>query len=905
MKTSDAEVSALLATSSAAAAADVDATSTTPAAPGETAKETVKSAGERILFVVNNASFFESHRLSVAQHAQSLGYEVGLCTGREASPTLALHALPKLAQAGLTPKRVSFRSSGVNPVLELIGFIQLVWFVRKFRPTLVHCASPKGVLYGGLAARLTGVPAVVLAVSGMGYAYTGGHASTSRRWAKAAYERLSKWAYGHPNKRVIVQNEDDAAAVTARGLAKRSEVRLIAGSGVVLDDFVHLPLQGREPLVLLPARMLRDKGVVEFVEAAKRLRKHAPQWRFVLVGTADYDNPSAISRALIEQWQRDGDINWMGHVSDPKAMVALYARAAIVCLPSYREGMPRVLLEAAAAGCAVVTTDAIGCRDAIDPGVTGDLVPVGNSAALADVLLALMRDPERRSRYGQAGRVRAQKLFGLGAVHNNTMAVYRELLAPRAPQSGHVHEATTASRLMLVQLNELSFDVVQPYIARLGLKSFPRLMSGHFIATQAEAQYELLEPWIQWPSVYNGQTAAEHGLMRLGDAIGHSSPQIFELLEQRGVSVGCVAAFSAENRMQRPAYFIPDPWTATHSDPSWWSRVLSAAISQMVNDNSQQRATLKSLLHLSLGVMRFARPCHYDLYLKLAATAKGAPWRKALFLDVLLHDMHWRLFHAKGAQFSTVFLNAGAHIQHHYLRNARAVPQGGAANPASYVSADVDPVAEMLSVYDRLLADYLALPASNTGAIIATGLSQQPFEAEKYYWRLRNHTQFLNAMGIAHRAVMPRMSRDFLIEFATADAASQAQQTLSQLRVTPRGEALFGVIDNRGDSLFVTLTYPHAVTEDDAVEGGLCRCALAPEVAMVALKNGMHRSLGHAYFSADVAALAPADGSHVKNLHESIQGFFDKPAPLPSASAFTSATASLARTQSASLRHGA
>ena len=386
------------------------------------------SKGERVLYVVNNASFFESHRLSVAECARRLGYAVGLCTGHEASGTLAVQALPKLTEAGLAPKRVSFRSARMNPFSELIGFIQLVLYVRRFQPSLLHCASPKGVLYGGLAARLNGVPALVLAVSGMGYAHTGGQASASRRWARAAYEHLSHWAYGHPNKRVIVQNEDDAAAVTSRGLAWSSEVRLIARSDVVLNDFVHLPLHGREPLIVLPARMLRDKGVVEFVEAARLLRSQAPQWRFVLAGTADYDNPSAVPRSMIEAWQNDGDINWMGHVHDPKAMVALYARAAIVCLPSYREGMPRVLLEAAAAGCAVVTTDAIGCRDAIDPGITGDLVPVADARALASTLLALIQDPERRVRYGQAGRARAQKMFGIDAVHTNTMTVYRELL---------------------------------------------------------------------------------------------------------------------------------------------------------------------------------------------------------------------------------------------------------------------------------------------------------------------------------------------------------------------------------------------------------------------------------------------------------------------------------------------
>jgi hypothetical protein len=454
-----------------------------------------------------------------------------------------------------------------------------------------------------------------------------------------------------------------------------------------------------------------------------------------------------------------------------------------------------------------------------------------------------------------------------------------------------VRKSSMAQRLMLVQLNEISFDVVQRYVERLGLKSFAALMAGHFITTQAEPEYELLEPWIQWPSVYNGLEAAEHGLTRLGDAIGHTIPQIFETLEQRGVNVGCVAAFSAENRLQNPAYFIPDPWTATPSDNSWWSRVLSAAISQMVNDNSQQRVTLRSLLHLTLGVMRFARPRHYDLYLRLAATAGGAPWRKALFLDVLLHDMHWRLFHAKGAQFSTVFLNAGAHIQHHYFRNARAMPQS-AANPADYVAAHLDPVAEMLSVYDRLLADYVGLPEapSQRSTIIATGLSQQPYDREKYYWRLRNHSQFLNAAGITHRRVLPRMSRDFLIEFDSTQDAVRAEQALSHLHVLPSGEALFGVIENRSDSVFTSLTYPHAITAQDVVQGGASAIPLAPEVALVALKNGMHRSQGHAYFSPGVAAFAPADGAHVKHLHHSIRAFFNA-SPVASATSAASASA--------------
>lgn len=406
----------------------------------------VVARSRRVLFVVNNAAFFESHRLPVAQRAQQSGYTVSLCTGHEASATLARHAMPRLAAAGLLPHRVAFRSASINPMFELIGLVQLILHVFRTRPDVLHCASPKGVLYGGIAARLAGTPALVMAISGMGYAFTRGSGASSttgsgrdgllRRLVRGVHQHLSGLAFGHANKRVIVQNDEDYRILCETGLARPDEVRLIRGSGVVLNRFVHLPLVppgGREPLVVLPARLLRDKGVVEFAEAAQRLRAQIPGWRFVLVGTADYDNPSAVPLEQIQQWQQQGVLEWWGHVED---MATLYGRAAIVCLPSYREGMPRALLEAAAAGCAVVTTDAIGCREAIEPGITGDLVPPHDANALAAALLALIHDAPRRRRYGNAGRERAVRCFGIETVLDDTLALYEELL----PQSAR-HEA--------------------------------------------------------------------------------------------------------------------------------------------------------------------------------------------------------------------------------------------------------------------------------------------------------------------------------------------------------------------------------------------------------------------------------------------------------------------------------
>ena len=397
-------------------------------------------APDRLVFVVNNAAFFESHRLPVAQRALAEGFSVGLCTGAEASATLARSAAPRLARSGVQHWRMAFRSAGINPLVEAWGLLQLVLRLRRERPTVVHCASPKGVLYGGIAARLAGVPSVVLAISGMGYAFTSNCGDGPQPLWRRALRRLARglarrviggasaFAFGHQNKRVIVQNEDDRQAVCTQGLARADEVRLICGSGVDLARFVHLPLAGRGPLVVLPARLLKDKGVLEFADAARLLRPLLPDWRFVLVGTADYDNPSAVPRQRIEQWRREGLLEWWGHVED---MPGVYRQASIVCLPSYREGMPRVLLEAAAAGCAVVTSDAIGCRDAISPGQTGDLVPVGDAAALAKVLLALMRDPERCRRYGAEGRARAIALYDLMAVVDAHMGIYGELKARR------------------------------------------------------------------------------------------------------------------------------------------------------------------------------------------------------------------------------------------------------------------------------------------------------------------------------------------------------------------------------------------------------------------------------------------------------------------------------------------
>jgi glycosyltransferase involved in cell wall biosynthesis len=270
------------------------------------------------------------------------------------------------------------------------------------------------------------VPSVVLAISGMGYAFTpASEGGLARKLVRAVVTALARGAFGHRNRKVIVQNRDDEQWVIDSALCLREDLHLIPGSGVDASYFRGSPASGRAPLVVFPARLLRDKGVVEFVDAVRMIRDRAPGWRFLIAGGADSQNPTAVSSAQVQAWVSEGLIEWPGYVTD---MPELLSSASIVCLPSYyREGLPKALLEAAAAGCAVITADSVGCREAIVAGETGDLVPPREVPALASALLALIEDAPRRVAYGVAGRRLARQRFALDAILAEIFRLYAAL----------------------------------------------------------------------------------------------------------------------------------------------------------------------------------------------------------------------------------------------------------------------------------------------------------------------------------------------------------------------------------------------------------------------------------------------------------------------------------------------
>lgn len=397
--------------------------------------------------------------------------------------------------------------------------------------------------------------------------------------------------------------------------------------------------------------------------------------------------------------------------------------------------------------------------------------------------------------------------------------------------------------VFLLELNEVNFDHVRHYAARGGLPNLSRLIERHGVAkTFSEQRYEELEPWIQWVTAHSGLTFAEHGVFRLGDITLHDFPQIWEVLEAKGFKVGAISPMNANNRTKQAAFFVPDPWTPTTLTASPLLRRLYGAIVQAVNDNAQARLTPDSILALLAGAGRYARGANYRRYLALAAAARRKPWAKAMFLDLLLADVFIVETRRTRPDFASLFLNAGAHIQHHYMFNSPAY-DGALRNPDWYVAPGQDPVGEVYALYDHIVGE-IGRIFPDARLMIATGLHQDPHDSVTYYWRLKDHAAFLKRLGAPFVRVEPRMSRDFFIACADEADAARTEAILGSVKGLC-GTPLFE-IDNRGADLFVMLTWPHDIPDDFCyLVGNEQRDGLRKEVAFVAIKNGHHNGIGY------------------------------------------------------------
>lgn len=386
-----------------------------------------KSKRLTLLFLVTDDWFFLMHRQALALAAQSAGFRVLVAT----APGPRVKEIEAL---GFAHYSLKMRRSSRNPLREMVGLLDLVKLYRRLRPDIVHQVSIKPIIYGSLAAKIAGIPAVVNAVTGLGFVFIAGgrRKRVLRRLVESVYCLLGK----RMQVRFLFENPDDRDHFLEKSIIVPEKAVLILGSGVDIEHFHPQKTELEDPasvtqisVVLLAARLLWHKGVEEFVKAARVLQKKGIKAEFWLAGMPDMSNPAAVPVSRLLYWHRQGAVRWLGFQND---MPALYQKAAIVCLPTrYREGIPVTLLEAAASGKPLVATDMPGCREIVRPGENGFLVTPGDVSDLAAALEKLLLNRQLRVKFGRNGRQMVEKGFSDKKVISDTFTVYRELLGDR------------------------------------------------------------------------------------------------------------------------------------------------------------------------------------------------------------------------------------------------------------------------------------------------------------------------------------------------------------------------------------------------------------------------------------------------------------------------------------------
>lgn len=374
----------------------------------------MKASCPKILFFVTEDWFVFSHWLPLIAGAKDAGFEVVVVTRTNKH-------VGKILQYGVRVIPFEISRRGSNIFREFKTILRLIEIYRKERPDIVHHVAMKPMLYGSLVSHLTRVPYTVNWVAGMGWLFVSNNLQ-AKILQIVVRKVLGMLLRGTS---VIVENKDDQAIIVNTGVADQL-IHLVRGAGV--DTLLYTPTPELDGvlLVVLPARMLWDKGVGEFVEAATQLKRRGVNARFVLAGEPDTENPASVPEHQLIAWQNEGVVEWWGRRED---MPQVLAQSHIVCLPSYREGLPKALLEAASSGRPIVTTDVPGCREIVCDGDNGFLVEARNSTALADALAQLLVDPELRERMGRRGRERVLSEFSQERIVAQVLALYRGVLS--------------------------------------------------------------------------------------------------------------------------------------------------------------------------------------------------------------------------------------------------------------------------------------------------------------------------------------------------------------------------------------------------------------------------------------------------------------------------------------------
>jgi glycosyltransferase involved in cell wall biosynthesis len=371
---------------------------------------------KKIFFLVNIDSFFLSHRFAIAQKLLRKGYEVHIATEFTKHKTYFI-------KSGFKIHNIKFYRNSYNLFKAIYSLTQIFFLLKKNKPDILHLISLKPIIFGGLISFVTPVKFLVISITGLGSMFI--NDSIFHKFRERIFNFFYKIVFLFPNLKVILQNKDDFNYLIKKSNLKRKDVEIIKGSGVNLNLFKFSSITKGPPVILMASRIIKDKGVIEYIEAIKYLKKLNFNGIFFLIGDIDIENPSAISDSLVKYWKSKKLINYLSHQNNIQKYMK---KSSLIVLPSYREGFPKVLMEAAACGRAIITTNVPGCKDAIIDNVTGILIPAKNPTAIAKAILKIFKKRTILKKMGKAAREHAQKNFNINDVVSKHLYIYKKLL---------------------------------------------------------------------------------------------------------------------------------------------------------------------------------------------------------------------------------------------------------------------------------------------------------------------------------------------------------------------------------------------------------------------------------------------------------------------------------------------
>jgi glycosyltransferase involved in cell wall biosynthesis len=369
----------------------------------------------KIIFLVNVDSFFVSHRLPIAKQLLLDGYEVHIATQ-------FTRYKKTLLKMGFNTHDINFNKNSVNLLKAILPIFQIFFLIRKIKPTIIHLISLKPIIFGGFVTLISPINSMVISITGLGSMFL--KKDIFYKIRENMFNLFYRIIFLFPNLKVILQNRSDLNYLIKNAKLKKNKTEIIRGSGVDLKSLKFSEIPKRAPIIVMASRIIADKGIFEYIKSIQYLKKHNFEGKFYLVGDIDHKNPSAIKKSTVNYWHKKKIIIYVKH---QKKISTFLKKSTIIVLPSYREGFPKILMEAAACGRPVVTTNVPGCKDAIIKNVTGILVPPKNHILLARAIKNLCDNRKRLETIGKAARKHALKNFDINNVVSQHLYIYKTI----------------------------------------------------------------------------------------------------------------------------------------------------------------------------------------------------------------------------------------------------------------------------------------------------------------------------------------------------------------------------------------------------------------------------------------------------------------------------------------------